>query len=94
MTPIVTTSASSVSLSTGTKTVYTISTVKSCLTGAGGVLTCPLGGLFTTLPSISGAVTSISTSSSVSVSFITITKMTSSTSSGPSTFSILTASST
>jgi hypothetical protein len=77
MSPVVTTTPS-----LSTTWVYTTSTVTSCLT-AGGVLTCPLGGMFTTLPSTSGAVTSISTSTSirtsisvsvsVSISYITVT---------------------
>jgi hypothetical protein len=66
-----------------TTTVFTTSTITSCLTGSSGVLTCPYGGLFTTLPFTSGAVTSISTSTStqtsvsvsisIVVSYVTVT---------------------
>ncbi|KAL1591049.1 hypothetical protein WHR41_00033 [Cladosporium halotolerans] len=76
-----------------TTTVLTTSTVTSCLTGAGGVLTCPIGGLFTTLPSTSGAVTSISTSVSVSISYVTVTTTGTSSSRTVSTFSTRTSSS-
>jgi len=87
----------------GTTTVYTTSTITSCLTGVGGVLTCPIGGLFTTLSSTSGAVTSISTSTqtsvsvsvSVSISYVTVTAAatSSSTAAPASTLSTMTVSS-
>ncbi|KAM0707599.1 hypothetical protein Q7P35_004244 [Cladosporium inversicolor] len=95
--PVVTTTPTP---SLSTTTVFTTSTITSCLTGLGGVLTCPIGGLFTTLPSTSGAVTSISTSIqtqtsisvSVSISYITITATASSStsSSRSSSFSTIT----
>lgn len=55
-----------------TTTVFTTSTITSCMS-AGGTLTCPIGGMFTVLPSTSGAVTSVSVSVSVSVSYVTVT---------------------
>ncbi|GAB7329094.1 hypothetical protein MBLNU13_g00928t1 [Cladosporium sp. NU13] len=87
--PVVTTTPSP---SLSTTTVYTTSTITSCLTGLGGVLTCPIGGLFTTLQSTSGAVTSISTSVSISVSksYITVTASSSTSSSRSSSFSTIT----
>ncbi|KAM0698914.1 hypothetical protein Q7P36_000958 [Cladosporium allicinum] len=98
--PIASTTSRPASITTtprlpSTTTVFTTSTITSCLTGNSGVLTCPYGGLFTTLPFTSGAVTSISTSTqtqtsvsvstSIVVSYVTVTARATSSSSSSST---------